>query len=86
MVDILRERMNGAGEGAGGLSGQEDAEEPAGFLRREQCEKEGREKDERVGGTHAQSKAADVKEDEGKRRGASKGWRGLEAIWESFWQ
>lgn len=27
MMDILRERMNGAGEGAGGLSGQEDAEE-----------------------------------------------------------
>lgn len=45
MVDILRERMNGAGEGAGGLSGQEDAEEPAGFLRRSSGEKEGREKD-----------------------------------------
>lgn len=59
MMDILRERMNGAGEGAGGLSGQEDAEEPAGFLRRSSGEKEGRERTQRVGGMHAQSKAAD---------------------------
>ena len=51
--------MNRAGEGAGGLSGQEDAEGLAGFLRRSSGEKEGRERTQRVGGTHAQSKAAD---------------------------
>lgn len=34
--------MNRAGEGAGGLSGQEDAEGLAGFLRRSSGEKEGK--------------------------------------------